>query len=268
MDNASRVPLGRGGRVRRRSIHDRLISCKRPCDNLWSFVAARCVGRGRRPSPSAFVGCTSGSGRSAHRVLVVAPTERRAERGSNRCCALRLGRMGADIRDERSAARSWARNNETAREDYLPVAFPEQISAVAITKAGEYAHCVWRCSVPDAIHRERHTAPLAPNVAESRPLGTPYRSITHLQHPAFNNRLILGTHCADRTWHCATAQYCATIRRRAREEQGRQEVQQSCRSLVCRPNEWLISCKRPLTTLWSTAPLGRPPGGARVCRLH
>jgi hypothetical protein len=32
------------------------------CDNLWSVVAARRAGRGRRPASPAFVGCISGLG--------------------------------------------------------------------------------------------------------------------------------------------------------------------------------------------------------------
>jgi hypothetical protein len=39
-----------------------LISCKRPCENLWSIVAAGRAGRGRCPASPAFVGCISGLG--------------------------------------------------------------------------------------------------------------------------------------------------------------------------------------------------------------
>jgi hypothetical protein len=44
--------------------NDWLISCKRPCENLWSLVAAGRIGRGRRPAPPAFVGCTNRLGRN------------------------------------------------------------------------------------------------------------------------------------------------------------------------------------------------------------
>jgi hypothetical protein len=43
-----------------RLANDRLISCKRPYDNLWSLAAARTLGAGRRRAPPAFVGCISG----------------------------------------------------------------------------------------------------------------------------------------------------------------------------------------------------------------
>jgi len=39
-----------------------LISCKGPCENLWSLVAGRRPGCGRHPAPPAFVGCISGLG--------------------------------------------------------------------------------------------------------------------------------------------------------------------------------------------------------------